>query len=178
MPLPGSRTGRIFGEAVVAIDREAKAVTTALGWRFDYDKLVLATGSYPFVPPIPGADRPECLVYRTIDDLGLIRVQAQASRSAAVIGGGLLGLECANALRNLGLDTHVVASTLSWSSSARWGDVVTVDAACDRVGGSSFALRLLVRVGERPCCEVTTTYVLVDRDGPTRVPDDLRAAWA
>ncbi|MCC6301221.1 MAG: nitrite reductase large subunit [Gammaproteobacteria bacterium] len=98
----------ILGEAVVAIDRGAKTVTTALGRRFAYDTLVLATGSYPYVPPIPGADRPECLVYRTIDDLGLIRVQAQASRSAAVIGGGLLGLECANALKHLGLETHVV----------------------------------------------------------------------
>lgn len=98
----------IFGEAVVAIDRGAKTVATALGRRFAYDTLVLATGSYPYVPPIPGADRPECLVYRTIDDLGLIRVQAQTSRSAAVIGGGLLGLECANALKHLGLETHVV----------------------------------------------------------------------
>jgi acyl-CoA thioester hydrolase len=76
-----------------------------------------------------------------------------------------------------GLDTHVVGSELSWSAPVRWDDVVTVDAECTRVGTSSFALRFLVRVGDRACCEVSTTYVLVDSTGPTRVPDDLRAAW-
>jgi len=97
-----------FGEAAVSIDREAQIVTTSKNRKFRYDKLVLATGSYPFVPPIPGADHQACLVYRTIDDLGRIRAEAQFARKAVVIGGGLLGLECANALRNLGLDTHVV----------------------------------------------------------------------
>ncbi len=75
-----------------------------------YDHLVLAMGSDPFVPPIPGADRPGCFVYRTIDDLEAI--QAWADRPEVerglVIGGGLLGLEAANALTNLGLDTHVI----------------------------------------------------------------------
>ena len=97
-----------LGEAAVTIDREARVVTTSKGRQFRYDKLVLATGSYPFVPPISGADHPACLVYRTIDDLGSIRAQSQNAKRAVVIGGGLLGLECANALRNLGLETHVV----------------------------------------------------------------------
>lgn len=97
-----------FGDEVVAIDRERKRITTRTGRGFDYDKLVLATGSYPFVPPIPGADLPGCLVYRTIDDLGMIRAESKRATSAVVIGGGLLGLECANALKNLGLQTHVV----------------------------------------------------------------------
>ncbi|NIT62361.1 MAG: FAD-dependent oxidoreductase, partial [Gammaproteobacteria bacterium] len=74
--------------------------------QYPYDKLVLATGSYPFVPPIPGSDQQGCLVYRTIDDLGEIRAQAQNSKIGVVVGGGLLGLECANALKNLGLETH------------------------------------------------------------------------
>lgn len=98
----------IFGEAVTAIDRERKIVTTALGRQFAYDKLVLATGSYPFVPPVPGHDHKHCFVYRTIDDLGNIRAAAKNARTGVVVGGGLLGLEAANALRNLGLDTHVV----------------------------------------------------------------------
>lgn len=98
----------IFGDEVVSIDRQYKSVTTATGRRFEYDKLVLATGSYPFVPPIPGADNKYCLVYRTIDDLGMIKAKAQQARKAVVVGGGLLGLECANALRNLGLETHIV----------------------------------------------------------------------
>jgi len=76
------------------------------------------------------------------------------------------------------LDMRVRASTLEWSSSARFGDVVDVEVACERVGGTSWVLAIVVRVGERVCCTVRTTYVLVDRDGrPVRVPDDLRAAW-
>ncbi len=97
-----------FGDEVVSIDRAGKAVVTALGRRFAYDKLVLATGSYPFVPPVPGADLPHCLTYRTIDDLGAIRASAREGKVGVVVGGGLLGLECANALKNLGLQTHVV----------------------------------------------------------------------
>jgi nitrite reductase (NADH) large subunit len=98
----------IFGEAVTAIDRENKTVVTALGRKFSYDKLVLATGSYPFVPPVPGHDHKHCFVYRTIDDLGNIRAAAKNAKTGVVVGGGLLGLEAANALRNLGLETHVV----------------------------------------------------------------------
>jgi len=97
-----------FGDPVVSIERSAKRVVTAGGRVFDYDKLVLATGSYPFVPPVPGADHQRCLTYRTIDDLGQIRAKAKDSRIGVVVGGGLLGLECANALQNLGLETHVV----------------------------------------------------------------------
>lgn len=98
----------IFGEAVTAIDRDNKTVTTALGRQFAYDKLILATGSYPFVPPVPGHQHKHCFVYRTIDDLGNIRAAAKNAKTGVVVGGGLLGLEAANALRNLGLETHVV----------------------------------------------------------------------
>lgn len=97
-----------FGDAVRVIERDAKVVATAGGRRFAYDTLVLATGSYPFVPPIPGGARDNCLTYRTVDDLGAIQAQAQQSRIGVVVGGGLLGLECANALKNLGLEAHVV----------------------------------------------------------------------
>lgn len=97
-----------FGDAVVAIDRDAKIVTTDSGRTFSYDKLVMATGSYPFVPPIPGSDLSDCLVYRTIDDLGLIQAKSKNAKIGVVVGGGLLGLEAANALQNLGLETHVV----------------------------------------------------------------------
>ena len=97
-----------FGDAVAKIDREKKEVITDLGRRFSYDKLLLATGSYPFVPPVPGSELPGCLTYRTIDDLGEIKAHAQTGKVGVVVGGGLLGLECANALKNLGLQTHVV----------------------------------------------------------------------
>ncbi|MGB0668965.1 MAG: nitrite reductase large subunit NirB, partial [Porticoccaceae bacterium] len=97
-----------FGDPVASIDRQNKTVTTEGGRSFDYDKLVLATGSYPFVPPVPGNDAESCVVYRTIDDLGNIQAQAKDARVGVVVGGGLLGLEAANAVQNLGLETHVV----------------------------------------------------------------------
>jgi len=97
-----------LGDPVVSIDRAARTVTTGGGRSQAYDALVLATGSSPFVPPIPGIDRPGCFVYRTIEDLDAIAAHARGCRAGAVIGGGLLGLEAANALRELGLVTHVV----------------------------------------------------------------------
>jgi len=96
------------GDQVVAIDRAAKVVRSASGQEVGYDKLVLATGSYPFVPPFDGSDLPDVYVYRTIEDLDAIRAAAGRLQSAAVIGGGLLGLEAAKALYDLGLDAHVV----------------------------------------------------------------------
>ncbi len=95
-------------EKVVTINKEEKYVETEHGHRQAYDKLVLATGSFPFVPPIPGNDQPHCLVYRTIDDLGMIKASGRESKVGVVVGGGLLGLEAANALKNIGLETHVV----------------------------------------------------------------------
>jgi acyl-CoA thioester hydrolase len=78
-----------------------------------------------------------------------------------------------------GLDTSVVASDLQWSSPARWGDVVDVDGTVERVGRTSFVVALTISVGERLCCSVRTTYVLVDRDRtPTPVPDDIRSLWS
>jgi len=98
----------VLDAKVVNIDRKEQTVTTAKGDTFAYDKLILATGSYPFVPPIPGKDRPHCLVYRTIEDLEAIEASAKQGKVGVVVGGGLLGLEAANALKQLGLQTHVV----------------------------------------------------------------------
>ncbi|MEU1955118.1 nitrite reductase large subunit NirB [Nocardia rhamnosiphila] len=100
-----------LGQRAEAIDRDAQKVTTTSGEVLDYDALVLATGSYPFVPPVPGHEHQECFVYRTIEDLDGIRAAADAAGPGAhgvVVGGGLLGLEAANALRLLGLTPHVV----------------------------------------------------------------------
>ncbi|HVW24371.1 MAG TPA: nitrite reductase large subunit NirB [Polyangiaceae bacterium] len=98
----------ILGDAIVALDRAARAVRLASGRELSYDKVVLATGSSAFVPPIPGRDLPGCFVYRTLDDLARIKEASAGATRGAVIGGGLLGLEAANALRSLGLETHVV----------------------------------------------------------------------
>jgi nitrite reductase (NADH) large subunit len=95
-------------QRAVAIDRDRQTVLTSGGDELGYDVLVLATGSYPFVPPIPGRERSHCHVYRTIEDLEAIRLSAQDARIGAVVGGGLLGLEAAKALRDLGLATNVV----------------------------------------------------------------------
>ncbi|WP_100448326.1 nitrite reductase large subunit NirB [Glycomyces xiaoerkulensis] len=96
-----------LGEPALAIDREARRVATA-GGDYAYDKLVLATGSYPFVPPVEGSDLDGVHVYRTIEDLEAIRSRAEGRRHGVVVGGGLLGLEAANALRLLGLETQIV----------------------------------------------------------------------
>jgi nitrite reductase (NADH) large subunit len=97
-----------LNERAASIDRERRIVTTANGRALPYDKLVLATGSCPFVPPVPGRERAGCFVYRTIEDLVAIREAARNARRGTVIGGGLLGLEAAKALLDLGLETHVV----------------------------------------------------------------------
>jgi nitrite reductase (NADH) large subunit len=99
-----------IGDAIREIDTEGHQVVSNNGIRIGYDALVLATGSVPFVPPVPGRDAAGCFVYRTVDDLEAIRAYAVGSgcRVGAVVGGGLLGLEAGSALKSLGLETHVV----------------------------------------------------------------------
>ncbi|MBV1881626.1 MAG: nitrite reductase large subunit NirB [Pseudomonadales bacterium] len=97
-----------IGDKAESIDRANKQVTSASGKVVSYDKLILAMGSFPFVPPVPGHERDNCLVYRTIDDLEAITAAAKNATVGAVVGGGLLGLEAAKALKDLGLKTHVV----------------------------------------------------------------------
>ena len=124
LALPGNTyagddlVGLRLGTRVEHVDRQARTVTTSAGDVIAYDSLVLATGSHPFVPPVPGHDSLGCFVYRTLDDLDGIRAAAEAAIERAhaegreanglVVGGGLLGLEAANALRLLGLTPHVV----------------------------------------------------------------------
>lgn len=92
----------------VAVDRAKREVTLESGETIAYDKLVLATGSYPFVPPVPGREREGCFVYRTIEDLEAMAAWGAKSKTGVVVGGGLLGLEAAKALKDMGLQTHVV----------------------------------------------------------------------
>lgn len=97
----------ITGDRVVAIDRAAREVVAESGRRCSYDRLVLATGSRPYVPEIPGNDLPGVFVYRTMDDVAAIRKAAESARCAVIIGGGLLGLEAARAVHALGVETVV-----------------------------------------------------------------------
>ena len=98
----------LLNERAILINRQRKEIHSQTGRIVSYDKLIIATGSYPWVPPIKGADGADCFVYRTIEDLDAIRECANHCKTGAVIGGGLLGLEAAGALKNLGIQTHVV----------------------------------------------------------------------
>lgn len=97
-----------LGDAVVSIERASQVVRTASGREFAYDRLVLATGSRAARPPIPGIDHTDVFTYRTVEDLDRIRARAEVSRTAVVLGGGLLGLEAARGLADLGPEVHVV----------------------------------------------------------------------
>lgn len=109
--LPWYRQHRIdlhLDTAVTAIDSRQKLVITDKGGEFRYDKLLLATGGYSFVPPIKGADLPGVMTLRTLDDAERLRERAKGAKEAVLIGGGLLGLEAGNGLRKLGLKVAVV----------------------------------------------------------------------
>ncbi|MQA07484.1 MAG: NAD(P)/FAD-dependent oxidoreductase [Pseudonocardiaceae bacterium] len=132
---------------VATIDRQGRKVLTVSGTELYYDALVLATGSRPHQPPVPGRDLDGCFVYRTLEDLDAIRAAAVAGRPGVVIGGGLLGLEAANALRLLEMRVHVV-------ELARWPMPVQIDEA----GGQVLA-RLLGKLGLRLHCGVAVASI-------------------
>jgi nitrite reductase (NADH) large subunit len=99
-----------IGDKATRIDTESRLVHSESGRSIAYDAVVLATGSYPFVPPIQGIEKPGVFVYRTIDDLEQIIAYQKAHnvKAAAVIGGGLLGLEAAKAAYDLGMEAHIM----------------------------------------------------------------------
>ncbi|MEZ7502122.1 nitrite reductase large subunit NirB [Psychrobacter sp. Arc29] len=99
-----------LNQRITNIDAANQCISTEDGTQIDYAELVLATGSYPFVPPIPGREHRHCHVYRTIKDLDdiLSTAEQQKVKKGVVVGGGLLGLEAAKALVTLGLETYVV----------------------------------------------------------------------
>ncbi|BBY67432.1 nitrite reductase large subunit NirB [Mycolicibacterium helvum] len=146
------------GEPATAIDREGRRVITSAGERIGYDAVVLATGSYPFVPPIPGSDLDRCFVYRTLEDLDAIRAAASTARPGAVgivVGGGLLGLEAANALRMLGLTPHVL------ERSPRLMPIQVDD------GGGALLNRLITELGITVHTDVASTEIVDNGDGIT-----------
>lgn len=190
------------GQRAERIDRDAKMIYTANGSRVPYDHLVMATGSYPFVPPAPGIEKKGVFVYRTIEDLDAIIAYAKQCQSAAVIGGGLLGLEAAKAVRNLGLRTHVIefaprlmprqldetGSALLLREIRKQGVEVLLDHATESVlgngavqglkfnGGESLAVDMIVvSAGIRPSDELAKTCGLgLGERGGIAVGDTLR----
>ncbi|MBC9003439.1 nitrite reductase large subunit NirB [Micromonospora aurantiaca (nom. illeg.)] len=147
-----------LGEPATGVDRARRVVTTAAG-EYPYDALVLATGSYAFVPPVDGTDLPGVFVYRTLDDLAAIREHARGRRTGAVIGGGLLGLEAANALRLLGLATSVVEFAPRLMP-------VQVDEA-----GGAMLRRYVEELGVTPYLGVATTALRPGPDGTVAALD-------
>ncbi|MBC7631119.1 nitrite reductase large subunit NirB [Aeromicrobium sp.] len=154
---PGVRLYR--GSIVSRIDREARQVH-ARGTTFDYDQLVLATGSYATVPPVEGSDLPGTFVYRTVDDVAELRAwvidrEAALGRrvSGVVVGGGLLGLGAAGALTALGADTTVV-------EFADWLMPLQVD----RAGGAALR-RIIEQMGVTVRTSTATSKLRAGRDG-------------
>ncbi|WP_033284680.1 nitrite reductase large subunit NirB [Streptomyces sp. NRRL F-525] len=142
------------GDPAETIDRAARTVTARSGLAVEYDTLVLATGSYPFVPPVPGKDAEGCFVYRTIEDLLAIEEYAGSrATTGAVVGGGLLGLEAAGALKGLGLTTHIVEFAPRLMP-------VQVDA-----GGGAALLRTIEDMGLTVHTGTGTQEILADADG-------------
>lgn len=98
-----------LGDPIKSIDRTSRIVHSHKGILESYDFLILATGSSAFVPPIPGSDKQGVFIYRTVEDLEMISDYARRAKTGAVIGGGLLGLEAAKAMIDLGIsNTHVI----------------------------------------------------------------------
>ncbi len=149
------------GHRIVAIDRAAKTVTSDAGVTAPYDHLVIATGSTPFVPPVPGHDLPGVLAYRDLDDVDAMILAAQSKAKAVVIGGGLLGLEAAVGLARLGVETtllhvmdrlmerqldHHAAGLVKRAMEAR-GVRVILKADTARIEGASRVERLVLADG-------------------------------
>ncbi|MER7642591.1 nitrite reductase large subunit NirB [Streptomyces sp. NPDC126522] len=142
------------GDPAETIDRVSRTVTARSGLSLEYDILVLATGSYPFVPPVPGKDAEGCFVYRTIEDLLAIEEYAGSrATTGAVVGGGLLGLEAAGALRGLGLTSHIVEFAPRLMP-------VQIDA-----GGGAALLRTIEDMGLTVHTGVGTQEILTGADG-------------
>jgi nitrite reductase (NADH) large subunit len=193
-----------LGVRVAAIDRAERAVATEAGERLPYDVLVLATGSRPFVPPIPGTECGGVFVYRTIEDVEAIRAAAAGAARGVVIGGGLLGLEAAKALVDLGLETHVVEAAprlmprqLDAAASAALvrrieaiGVRVHLGKAIDRITGGERATGLrvaggadvpgdlvVISAGIRPVDDLATACGLAGGErGGVAVDDELRTS--
>ncbi len=96
------------GDPVVSIDRSARKVVTEEGWSTGYDRLLVATGSNPFMIPVPGADKQGVIGFRDISDVATMLAASREHRKAVVIGGGLLGLEAAHGLLKNGMEVTVV----------------------------------------------------------------------
>jgi nitrite reductase (NADH) large subunit len=149
-----------LGAKVMKIDRRAREVVAADGSRERYDRLLLATGSNPFILPIPGVDLDGVLTYRDIQDTKRMIEAASKHRTAAVIGGGLLGLEAANGLKTRGMDVTVV-HLMPW----------LMERQLDKAA-AGLLQKTLEAKGLRFILEATTEALLGDELDPRRRGDE------
>jgi nitrite reductase (NADH) large subunit len=124
---------RLFtGDAVTAIDRAAKTVTAASGLKLSYDRLLIATGSRPLAPPIPGIGLPGVCAFRDIADVNKMLAAARTHKRAVVIGGGPLGLEAAFGLTQRGMSVtliHLMPTLMERQLDAPAGQLLQRDLA-------------------------------------------------
>lgn len=133
---------------VVAVNQQAKTISTDLGAEYPYDKLVIATGSSPFIIPVPGHDLAGVVAFRDIRDVNTMITASKKQQKAVVIGGGLLGLEAANGLIKRGMDVTVV----------HLGDVL-MDVQMDEVSGELLK-KSLEKNGMKFAMSAQTTEIL------------------
>jgi nitrite reductase (NADH) large subunit len=152
-----------LGTEVVELDPRAKQIVLADGREVPYDRLLLATGSRPFIPPIEGVDKDGVFTLRTIGDALAIKRWAEGARRAVVIGGGLLGLEAARALTVLGLEVTVLeqgpyplrrqldaeGGALMRELIGAMGIEVVVEASSQAILGNGQATGVLLQDGRR-----------------------------
>ena len=149
------------GCEAASLDTRARKVQASGGLEFEYDELIMATGSLPFMLPLPGADKEGVIAFRDIKDCEAMISAAKSYKNAVVIGGGLLGLEAARGLLNLGMQTTVVhvldclmerqldpyASKLLQADLERQGMSFVMEAQSDRILGEKRAEALLLKSG-------------------------------
>ncbi|WP_269522351.1 FAD-dependent oxidoreductase [Coraliomargarita parva] len=141
------------GTRIIKLDTNLKVVVDSDGREISYGDCVLATGSRPFVPPIPGGSGPGVFVYRTTDDIESIKAAAGTARRGLVIGGGLLGLEAANVLKDLDVKTTIVQA-----SSGLMSRQLDEDAA-------GYLLREVAELGMSVLLRTQTTRIESDDGG-------------
>src|SRR5688572_12898541 len=146
----------LAGVQAVSIDRQARTVLMADDRLVPYDKLILATGSQPFVPPIPGVNLQGVFVFRTLDDCAAITKYASNAQTAAVIGGGLLGLEAAKGLMTHGPAVHIVEMSPTLMS-------MQLDGA-----GGTILEKTITNLGITAHCGKSTTAIAGDEQGRVR----------
>jgi nitrite reductase [NAD(P)H] large subunit len=147
------------GKKIVAIDRETKTVAAEDGTKAAYDKLLIATGSVPFIIPVPGKELAGVLTYRDLDDVNAMLIAAEKGGSAVVIGGGLLGLEAAAGLKSRGMNVtvlHLMPTLMERQLDAAAGGLLK-RALEDR------GIRVITKANTK---EILSTH---DSQGPTRV---------